>query len=688
MEPHAKRLRILQSVEVDETDAEYIAAKEKQRAKLKSKFESIFSRFEAMPDAMTDEIDMRTGEIVVDRGHMRRLDRAYRHRHGRRTGQLLDDLMADDVEEGEENTEDEENESVRDELAPSKSPEPRNRKQEMDINHSTEAVAPPSHIPNSYQQACQVDIPPPYTPSRLASKPNALPAIPSEPSASANWMQMVQFPQTPAGQLAQNVFMTQITQAVQQAITPIISNLLTNTPGAQGQPAAPLQASVPTGDPDSENTPSSETTLRYPPSTEASDAPAASASSPLLVRPTSPRKRRFARGVYIWSTRRKQFPNRNHGSSTSQENKSSEIENVQGRVAEAENMLNEGLQEYSHERNGQHSIDKQPLRFPRSSLLRTSSPNELPHLPTPSSLSQDETKELDKKQKALVEGLDTIIASGRHFDDDERDLLSLAGTDESKEDLPLRGESPVDKDETESTEIILPSIEADAFIEDDMPMNNATELAVPSRRDPEELKEPTSISKPVIPSSATRMKPRRQPINFQLDSDSEEGDQLDLVGISTPSKPTVKTTTSLTCTTCNKPFKSERTLSKHQRKYHQSTTAITTEDELLAAPSSPFTPVIKRESLSPPSNFLLATPTAFQTPRSAPQPTTIQSSGSKTTSKMARSAFLKKVKQSWAKNKSGTSEQKRERASLAFTPRKRMWVGDDDGEDSGDELAL
>ena len=61
MEPPAKRLRLLQSVEVDETNPDYIREKAQAQAQLKSRFESLFAKYENMPESMSDEIDMRTG---------------------------------------------------------------------------------------------------------------------------------------------------------------------------------------------------------------------------------------------------------------------------------------------------------------------------------------------------------------------------------------------------------------------------------------------------------------------------------------------------------------------------------------------------------------------------------------------------------------------------------------------------
>ena len=115
MEPPAKRMRILQSVEVDEEDEEYINAKRKQQQKFKGRLESIFDKYGSMHESMSDEIDMKANRVVVDRGHLRRLNR----QANRKETMLLDTLGLTAGIEPEEQSEEEGNdESSEDELAP------------------------------------------------------------------------------------------------------------------------------------------------------------------------------------------------------------------------------------------------------------------------------------------------------------------------------------------------------------------------------------------------------------------------------------------------------------------------------------------------------------------------------------------------------------------------------------------
>lgn len=72
MEPPAKRLRLLQSVDVDETAPEYIRKKEEAKAVLKNRFENIFAKYENIPQHIPDVLHMQTGELLVDNGHIKR----------------------------------------------------------------------------------------------------------------------------------------------------------------------------------------------------------------------------------------------------------------------------------------------------------------------------------------------------------------------------------------------------------------------------------------------------------------------------------------------------------------------------------------------------------------------------------------------------------------------------------------
>ncbi|KAF2253157.1 hypothetical protein BU26DRAFT_515534 [Trematosphaeria pertusa] len=784
MEPPAKRLRILQSVEVDESNPDYIAAKEKEKARLKSRFESIFSKFEAIPAAMSDEISMRTGEIVVDRGHYRRLNREYKQRHGRRATQLLDDLMADELPEVSDE-EDGSGEDAKDELAPSQSPEPRNRKQEEDDDGQAGTTALQCHR--------LVHLPPSDTPMSMHPQRHPQPIVANPASHAVDLTQLVQFPQTPAGQQAQTAFVAQITQAVQQAVTPIVSNLLANgvnfqlpasndlpgpiTPALAGGKIAPFT------DPNSFSPALSATGSRHvhpysspisvsirrpkPRSFSSRNAPiepiprkciedeaATTTETPISspipelskerdaheradiasvdqsqakprARSTQKRRGKYlfteADDAYIVEQRRvhntpwkeikasrakwRDWPTTSLCNRWQFHLKSKECP-AHGSIVDAESdeRAPEGKDtQYNDLTSGPRETGTQKLKFPSVKSLESLTTS--PHLPTPSSLENHDADDAHEEQPHIVaQNIENMLASGAHFDDDERELLSLAGADEPVEGTPIGGGSGEFEDPTyfpAADEAILPSVETetppegDAKAEADFPVDedaqNKRPFTLPIVE--HETSIPTETVTPArqnlagaFSTSAKKRKPRPKLINFQVGSESE--DDLDLIDVDS----------SFICNTCQKPFRTSKALERHQWNPNIMHSGVdlaansassslaepvpTQDDELLA----PATPAIKRESLTPPRNLLSAP--AFRTPRSAPQPSALQSSGGPSASKLGRSAFLKKVKQSWAKNgrKSAIAPKTlTKRSSFHTVPRKRAWEAE---EDSADDLAL
>jgi hypothetical protein len=773
MHPPAERLRILQSVEVDETNPDYIAAKAKQRAKLKDKFESLFSKYEALPDAMTDEIDMRTGEIVVDRGHMRRLNKEYVQRlgkRGNRPGQLLDDLFGDELEDAADDDGSTE-EDPRDELAP-QSPEPRNRKQDApknDLLPAVGAAAIPTALPN--QSAAQMHSPSPYTPTGASTSLSAHTFVPNASSPAANWMQMVQFPQTPAGQLAQSAFMQQITQAVQQAITPILSNMLSRAPILQQEDVNPITSIIPTTV-DDEALPITSPSLRTSPPVEMTDSQVVSESSPLPISASIPPRRRFfAKGVYVTPRRSRRSPppapqrdatlspigvkslctnevdkilpsseesqvgDPNHiapkhdkpnaskysfdeeddlyiiEQRTVSKRRWTDIKNSRSKWAHwplyalynrwnylkvktvgSTHAVEYGMKMDMHTTQTQKETRSgRPRKLaeqgPKSlavTAVKSTSPTTSHHLPTPSSLEHDEAKD-QVEEPETPKDVCSLIASGGHFDEDDRDLLSIAGGDENNEGSEL--------EEYDTIQVIIPSVELE------VPMNYNT-TAEHTSIEPEvndttpKLEAPPPVSSTAkIPSSPGRPRKKLKLINFQVESDSE--DELNLVDAGLSSGETRSNGYTYKRQAFNtsqflKPYKTNPSAddpsptpeASHEHICH------TEEDELLA----PATPMIKRETCTPPPNFLIATPT-LQIPRSAPQPTTVHSSGGKgKPAPIARSVFLKKVKQSWVKSaRKSTPGPKINPKSRGFHSAKRKRASNDNHDDDGDtvdELAM
>ncbi|KAF3051500.1 hypothetical protein E8E11_003034 [Didymella keratinophila] len=221
MEPPAKRLRILRSVEVDETNPDYIAAKQKQQEKFKGRLEKLFAKYGDMHESMSDEIDFNTGKVVVDRGHLRRVQRQMK----RKGPGLLDSLLAPELQKGnspEEEKEGGQTESE-DELAPTQT-----RKRKRDSVDDREDIAQSSERENSNSTKPR----PQAVPAAIAQT-NAL-QVPSTPNPAANLFQQIQ--QTPLDQQAQAALLANlnqtIAQAVQQAVAPFLS-ILQNTPNGQ-----------------------------------------------------------------------------------------------------------------------------------------------------------------------------------------------------------------------------------------------------------------------------------------------------------------------------------------------------------------------------------------------------------------------------------------------------------------------
>lgn len=72
MEPPRKRPRLSHSIEVDDHDPDFVlqASRARNDFRLKSTFEAIFEKYGQDFSGVGDEIDLETGEIVVDNGHL------------------------------------------------------------------------------------------------------------------------------------------------------------------------------------------------------------------------------------------------------------------------------------------------------------------------------------------------------------------------------------------------------------------------------------------------------------------------------------------------------------------------------------------------------------------------------------------------------------------------------------------
>lgn len=716
MEPPAKRLRILQSVEVDETNPEYMEAKQKQQQKFKSRLERIFDKYGNMHESMSDEIDFRTGKVVVDRGHIRRVQRQMQRKGRSLVDNLLDPALAQ-AEDSEEEEEQVESESE-DELAPTQTArkertvEDKERAAQLSWQQSTPVIAEtPRMVSSTLPQRVQVQ-------------------IPNTPNQATDLYQQIQ--QTPLDQQTQAALVANLNQiqAAQHALASLLS-ILQGTPNPQ-TPLAPNMALLPQTSASDNLRPAADPKWYFPPISAVNEIPPTELqrpspppvdqapqqtecpyvpSSPPIPRQKSPKVRIQKRPSTTSSNQNSQsrqkskeglsslhapavLSNLNIDTDTvstdTPTRKAKRIRSTREyiftdedcvyirKMTEVNKMTLKDVKEskaqwsdwplsmfynrwqahrkerklHPQKRSRTDAMADQNAPSPPGQEEHFFSSIEIPEtssaehrLPTPNSLAHDSARP-DR----------AVLLSSSHFDNDELDLLSLAGdalsihSDHSDEDYPTPDEP-------------LPSIEGAEFRnEDDLQfeMLKAEQSPTPAPNPPPGTKTlPSTIpetQESLIAASPPPSKPRKP------------------VPASAPrlSRPAA-------------PKAALRALS----------TASSDIDLIGATDDNPTTPratYIKRESLTPlASTILCSSPVAtLKTPRPLLNPL---SSGvePKSTGKLSRRAYLNDVKKSWAKGKGkgktpGSQAKKKGRVSLGGGMKevKRVRVG---GE-SEDELAL
>lgn len=730
-------MRILKSVEVDETDAEYVNAKRKATQQLKNTWESIFEKYGNMNESMSDEIDMRTHKIVKDRGHLRRLQRQV----SRKETVLLNAFVsaADQEELDEDLNLEQGQDDSEDELAPTQVPKPSSGRRGTAGTVREEGIIAPSAETSSSSKALQTELPT----GEPRSNPMAQPCIqhtPSTPNPATNLLQFVQFPQTPAGQQAQKSFYATlaqtINQAVQQAVAPLFSGIFPSTPDVQvpaanqfTNPATPAVA----GD---RIAPATDKKWYFPPlpaeaqnvevqQPEAlpatgqgatnvhehtrhaveikihkkhvpqgtydtvSDRQQPTISLTALVRPeqrttrgtratrrTSPRveiqrrpdrreaKYRFTEEDDIYISRQKVLENR-----TWPQIKDSREEWRECPVGTFHQRWFTGLRDKNLHLKNLPSVEQSTQDDSQASEFGSDA---LPshHLPTPSSLGQEDS--LEQADIATPKPLENIMSSNTHFDDHELELLSLAGADlEEDQELPHTTveEGPFFSD---TDDIILPSVESNDSVNEDTLQQGLLDGS-PMENTPVDAEADT-----ILVASASK---RKQQLNYNPMPDPGDGTAVDHVG----SSPSPQPSSHLACKISGAAFKNAKNLQRHQdnhRSTHdnfrpRSASIDLVGDDELQATVSASPPIIKREfSTPPPTSFLFTTP-AHQS-LSRPD---FSSSGFKSTTKVDRRTYLKQVKQSWtAKKASPAPRTIHKRRSLQSVPMKRTWIDDSDDE--------
>jgi hypothetical protein len=691
MEPPAKRLRILRSIEVDETNPDYVDAKQKQEQKFKGRLESIFAKFEKMHDSMSDEIDMMgNGEIVVDRGHMRRLARQV----DRKETVLLDTLglgngaPAEDASDDEEVCEDSE-----DELAPTQLLQKSSAQKEQNKHRNSTQDGAQSSPSSSNQHESQSSQPAPAT-----SMQNAELVAPQTPNPAANLLQFVQFPQTPAGQQAQASFYTTLAQtinhAVQQAVAPLFSSILPNTPAVQLPFPTALPLSAASGTSADKVAPARDPKWFFPPLSEdlresqvAQCSPTATSTSPYvqgkqavgsnkkwksdrqqdsvaleadvqsgelprkkskrLSRPKSPRVEiqhttarratyKFTEAEDVYIAKRREL----HGHTWAQIRDSKKkwsnwpLPTFHRRWAKHLSGKNLHLKDHSEPRDNFGGRATAPLTH---------------HLPTPSSSEQEDNIPVAE----MAAGTNEItMSSSTHFDADDCDLLSLPGVDLDEEHLAVENE----EEETffpDADEMILPSVELTAFVDEDALQQGLLEGS------PMEANDDTTDTVKVesLPSSSSgKRKQTRASVAYQALSNLDtEVDDVEHISRKASLQDGQNGSDSEDRDKC---------------RLTSASIDLIGDDELQTA--APTTPYIKREfSTPPPTSFLYSTPAAQS--HSRPDG---QSSDVKSASGLSRKAYLKQVKQSWAKKSTPAPKTVTKRKSFHTVPMKRAWVDD------------
>jgi hypothetical protein len=324
-----------------------------------------------------------------------------------------------------------------------------------------------------------------------------------------------------------------------------------------------------------------------------------------------------------------------------------------------------------------------------------SSPIRHRQLPTPISQNHSESNETPNSNGDGLEGVRPTAMPMATFSEEDMELLSLTeegcALESTITDPAMLESSPPPE------EVVRPSVGAADRVPRNLESYNRTEFPrveiripkISDRSAPVTVKRTRPISP--LPSPLATYKPD---VAYKVaDSDSEDlllvptggsiqadttvEDHVATIADSNTSHrsvsedlhviPTVETTESDTIVQGSKPMATESVI----------------ECDLADELDTPITPYIKCESLSPGPQSLLRAPLAT-TPRSAPQLSNhnLQSSGNKSTPKLSRYQFAKKMRAQWAKQgRSGTPQKVTHRKSL-LEPRTNTRY-----EDSDDELA-
>ncbi|RYN86511.1 hypothetical protein AA0119_g12812 [Alternaria tenuissima] len=729
-----KRMRIIRPPETDEEDAEYIEAKQKQQQKFKSRLESIFEKFGNMNESQSDIIDFNTNQVVVDRGHLRRIDRRL---NGKGKG-LLDTFLSTgdslrDSEEGEANEGDSEDELALPQSVKSKTTVPpeqdmSNRQLEPALTNAQQPTSPPSDV--SARSVLQTGVP--QTPNAPNPVPNVLPYL--------------HFPQTPAGQEAQSAFVNWMHSMAKLQNDPNTPVVLANVAPAPTTPTTTGDKVAPPTDPKwfyppLSAQPHSCPTAQSSPLPSHSVAPTAKVvdeqhadiisidageerplmtlytrpdeSSPTKPKRSSPRvgmqrrgpgpptKYHFTREDDIYISKRKTID----GASWAviwggrEKWKRWPVSALRNRWTLIKNqdlhLQGDSVAPTGDSVNGGDHISTEEV---------PAAPKPPPHLPTPSSSEHE-----DCHQDLVVsteENKQERLSSISHYDDDELDLLSLAGSDPDEDHPPPAGDDTTAV-AVASQDVILPSIETrdlvdeeDTMLEEDLPSTPQTQdfVMTPTRASVDLLTQDTVMTPTRASSATVKTEPlsspttlgkrKRSPPYAKMIPDSQDnkdGAQEDSSNVTVASQEPVE------------PVSTSLHYPSNQQSTHTALVSsrdasldLTGDDELLPPPADPTTPSLKCK------HDAITMPMLFRTPKPRDVDGNSETGTTKSTSKAHRKSFLKQVKREWTRKGTPAKEnvvgKSAGRRSLGgalgnLDARKRKWM--DDGDDgSEDELTI
>ena len=726
MESPTKRMRILQSAEIDEENDEYIEAKRKQQQKFKSRLESIFEKFGNMNESQSDIIDFNTNQVVVDRGHLRRIDR---QNNGKGKGKgLVDTFLLStgdslgDSEEGEANEGDSEDELALPQSVKSKTTVP----PEQDI--SKRQVKPTS--------------PPSDNPARSIPQTG----VPQTPNPVPNVLPYLHFPQTPAGQEAQSAFVNWMHSMAKLQNDPNTPIVLANVAPTPTTPTTTDDKVAPPTDPKwfyppLSAQPCSCPTAQSSPLPSHSVAPIEKAADeqhadiisidvgeerPLVTlytrpdesSPTKPKRSSPRVGI----RRRGPGPPTKYHFTREDDIYISKRKTIDGASWA---VIWGGREKWkrwpiSALRNRWTLIKNQDLHLQSASVAPTSdsanegdhiSTEEVPavskpphHLPTPISSEHEDCHQ--DLVVSMEENKQDRLSSISHYDDDELDLLSLAGSDPDEDHLPPGGDDTTAV-VVASQDVILPSIETrdlvdeeDTMLEEDLPSTPQTQdfNMTPTRASVDLLTQDTvmtparassaTVKTEPLSSPTTLVKRKRSPLFAKMIPDSQDnkdGAQEDSSNVTVASQESAEPVS----TTLRYPSNQQSTHTALVSS-RDASLDLTGHDELLPSPADPTTPSLKRK------RDAITTPMLFRTPKPRDVDGNSETGATKSTSKAQRKSFLKQVKREWTRKGTPAKEnvvgKSAGRRSLGgalgnLDARKRKWMDDED-DGSEDELTI